>query len=404
MKYVLVLADGMADEKVPSLGDKTPLQYANLPTINSLAQRGEIGKVKTIPDGMSPGSDTANLSVMGYDPKVYHTGRSPLEAVSMGIDLADTDVTFRCNLVTLSEDDFYDEKVMLDNSAGEISSEEAAILIRYINEQLGSADISFYPGVSYRHAVVWKNGSEGFKLIPPHDILDRKITDYLPKEKEIDWVLSMMRKSYELLKDHPVNISRKEKGLKPANSIWIWGEGRKPRLDSFKNKYHLEGAVISAVDLVKGIGICAGLESIDVPGATGNIHTNFDGKAMAGIDALKRGKDYVYLHVEAPDECSHQGDCSGKIRSMEIIDEKIVKPIYDYLSSQGEPFKILILPDHPTPIAIKTHTSDPVPFVLYDSTKEIYNKDNAFDEIAAEKSGMFFDAGYKLADYFLDKK
>lgn len=404
MKYVLILADGMADEKVPSLGDKTPLQYANLPTINSLAKRGEIGKVKTIPDGMSPGSDTANLSVMGYDPKVYHTGRSPLEAVSMGIDLADTDVTFRCNLVTLSEDGTYDEKVMLDNSAGEISSEEAAMLIRYINEQLGNADISFYPGVSYRHAVVWKNGSEGFKLIPPHDILDRKITDYLPKEKEIDWVLSMMRKSFELLKDHPVNLSRKEKGLKPANSIWIWGEGRKPKLDSFKNKYHLEGSVISAVDLVKGIGICAGLESIDVPGATGNIHTNFDGKAMAGIDALKRGKEYVYLHVEAPDECSHQGDCPGKIKSMEIIDEKIVKPIYDYLSSKGEPFKILILPDHPTPIAIKTHTSDPVPFVLYDSTKEIYNENNAFDEIAADESGIFFDAGYKLADYFLDKK
>jgi len=401
VKYVLVLTDGMADEKVESLGNKTPLQVSKLSTVNDLAKRGEIGNVKTIPQGMAPGSDTANLSVMGYDPLVYHTGRSPLEAVSMGIELSDSDVTFRCNLVTLSEEDSYAEKRMIDNSAGEITSEEAAVLVSHINKSLSTEEITFYSGISYRHAMVWKNGMEDFDLTPPHDILDRKIKAYLPKGKDSEFILKMMMKSYELLKDHPVNIKRQNEGLKPANSAWIWGQGKRPQLNSFSEKYGLSGSVISAVDLVKGIGICAGLESIDVQGATGTIHTNFEGKAAAGINALKSGKDFIYIHVEAPDECSHQGDCEGKIKSMEIIDVKIVKPIFEYLESQQEPFKMLILPDHPTPLSIRTHTSDPVPYVLYNSTKEIYNDNNAYDEVSAEMSGNFFETGYALMDYFL---
>lgn len=404
MKYVLILADGMADEKIKDLGDKTPLECCKLPTVNNLAKQGEIGLVKTIPEGMSPGSDTANLSVMGYDPLIYHTGRSPLEAVSMGIELSDTDITFRCNLVTLSDEEKYEAKTMIDNSAGEISSEEAAGLIQYINEKLGTDEIAFYPGVSYRHAMVWKNGPATFELTPPHDILDKKIKTFLPKGDHSNEILEMMIKSNALIKDHPINKKRIEEDKKPANSMWIWGEGKKPRLDSFMDKYGLTGRVISAVDLVKGIGICAGLESIDVEGATGNIHTNFDGKAQAAIEGLLKGQDFIYVHVEAPDECGHQGDQSGKIKSMELIDEKIVHPIIDYLKSQDEPFRILVLPDHPTPLSIRTHTSDPVPYVLFDSTKESYNENNSFDEVAAEKSQNYFANGYELTDYFLDKK
>lgn len=403
MKYVLVLADGMADEKIKDLGDKTPLQCCDLPTVNNLAKQGEIGLVKTIPEGMSPGSDTANLSVMGYDPLIYHTGRSPLEAVSMGIELSDTDITFRCNLVTLSDEENYEAKTMIDNSAGEISSEEAAVLIQYINEKLGTDEIAFYPGVSYRHAMVWKNGPETFDLTPPHDILDKKIEAFLPKGDHSKEISEIMRKSNALIKDHPINQKRVKEGKKLANSMWIWGEGKKPGLDFFMDKYGLTGRVISAVDLVKGIGICAGLESVDVEGATGNIHTNFDGKAKAAIEGLERGKSFIYVHVEAPDECSHQGDQSGKIKSMELIDQKIVQPIVDYLDSQDEPFKILVLPDHPTPLSIRTHTSDPVPFVLYDSTKKSYNENNSFDEAAAEKSQNYFANGYELTDYFLSR-
>lgn len=404
MKYVIVLSDGMADEKVPQLDNKTPLQVANLPTIKELAEKGEIGLVKTIPDGMAPGSDTANLAVMGYDPKIYHTGRSPLEAISMGIELSQSDITFRCNLVTLSENEKYEEKIMIDNSAGEISSEEAAELIYAINDAFKTEVIDYYPGVSYRHAMVWKNGPSEFDMVPPHDILDKKIKEYLPKGNQSNILTDMMIKSYDILKDHPVNLSRIKKGLKPANSIWIWGQGKKPQLDPFKEKYGIEGSVISAVDLVKGIGLCAELDSIDVEGATGNIHTNFEGKTQAVIDELKKGKDFVYLHVEAPDECGHQGDCEGKIKSMEIIDEKMVKPIYNFLNNQEEPFKILVLPDHPTPLAIRTHTSNPVPYVLYDSTKDMFNKSNAYDEELAEKSGNFFETGDALTSYFLDKK
>lgn len=403
MKYLIVLADGMADEKIESLGNKTPLQVSNIPAANEIAKKSEIGLVATIPSGMSPGSDTANLSVMGYDPKKYHTGRSPLEAISMGIQMSDTDVAFRCNLVTLTEDEPYEEKTITDHSSGDISSKEAAVLMEAIDLKFGTDSIRFYPGVSYRHAMILKNGSLDFELTPPHDILGRKIGDYLPKGSDAGFIEEIMRESYQLLKDHPVNLDRKKRGLNPANSAWIWGQGRKPKLNSFHDKYGISGAVISAVDLIKGIGLCAGLESIDVEGATGTLHTNYEGKAGAAIRAFEDGADFVYIHVEAPDECSHQGDLKGKIESMEKIDAKIIKPLYDYLASLKEPFKMMIIPDHPTPVAIRTHTAGKVPYVLYDSRKELWNDEHAFNETAAEK-GKYFSEGYLLADYFFGGK
>lgn len=402
MKYLIILVDGMADEKIESLGNKTPLQVSKIPTINAIAKKSEIGMVNTIPEGMSPGSDAANLSVMGFDPKRYHTGRSPLEAVSMGIELSDTDVAFRCNLVTLTEDEPYEEKTIIDHSSGDITSQEAAILIEAINDKFANDKIKFYPGVSYRHAMILKDGSLDFELTPPHDILERKIKQYLPKGPYAGLIEYIMEESYKLLKDHPVNIERKRKGLNSANSAWIWGQGNKPRLSPFKEKYGVNGAVISAVDLIKGIGLCAGLQSIDVEGATGTIHTNFTGKGLAAIDAFKNGADFVYIHIEAPDECSHQGDLKGKIESIEMIDEKIVKPLYDYLTSLNEPFKLLVVPDHPTPVAIRTHTAGKVPFVLYDSQKDIFNDEYAFDEDSAEK-GSYFAEGYLLTNHFFEK-
>jgi len=346
MKYIVILIDGAADYKIKKLGKKTPLQYANIPTINYLARHGEMGMVKTIPDGMAPGSDTANLSIMGYDPKKYYTGRSPLEAMSMGINLSQADITFRCNLVTLSDGQPYDNKIMIDYSAGEISTEEAREIIEYISKYLQTEAIKFFPGISYRHIIVWEDGPNDFSLTPPHDILDKKITDYLPEGPHKGALLQMMVRSSELLKNHPINQKRRQQGLRPANSIWIWGEGRKPKLDLFYEKYKLNGSVISAVDLIKGIGICAGLKSVDVENATGNIHTNFSGKAEAAIRELKSGKDFVYIHIEAPDECSHQGNVKDKIKSIEIIDEKIVRLIKETLDRQREDYKILILPDH----------------------------------------------------------
>ncbi len=301
MKYVVILGDGMADYPVPQLDNKTPLQYAKKPNIDELAKKSLIGLVKTVPDGIPPGSDAANLSVMGYNPKKYYTGRSPLEAVSMGIELSDTDVALRCNLVTLSEHEDYANKTMIDYSSDEISTEEAKILIEAVNQALKTETINFYPGISYRHCMVWDNGKTGLGCTPPHDILEKKITDFLPKESS-GLLLDLMIKSYDILSQHPVNIARQQKGLRPANSIWLWGEGKKPMLSSFQEKYSISGSVISAVDLLKGIGICAGLTSIDVEGATGNIHTNFSGKAAAALEALKTD-DFVYVHIEAPDEC-----------------------------------------------------------------------------------------------------
>lgn len=401
MKYVVVLGDGMADEPIRELGNKTPLQYAKKPMMDYLAKHGEVGTAYTIPKGMPPGSDTANLSVMGYDPKIYYTGRSPLEAVSMGVKLLDSDVTFRCNLVTLSEEGYYKEKVIIDHSADEISTEEAKELLIAVNAHFKSNEIEFFSGVSYRHLMVWHDGTDEFNLTPPHDILGRTIKDFLPKGELSDRIFKMMKESYEFLSTHPINKERIKKGLKPANSIWIWGEGRKPNLSSFEKKYGLKGSVISAVDLIKGIGICAGLRSIDVDGATGNIHTNFLGKAMAVVNELKKGQDFVYVHVEAPDECGHRNELDNKVKSIELLDEKVIKVIKEQLDLLGEDYKLMILPDHPTPIRLRTHTSDPVPYLIYHKNKEAYNSRQTYDEIAMDSNINSFTKGHELMDYFL---
>lgn len=361
---------------------------------------GLVGLVKTIPDGIAPGSDAANLSVMGYDPAKFLTGRSPLEAASMGIDMLDTDVAFRTNLITLTGDGPYEEMIIADHSAGDISTEEAEQLIKSVEEKFGNDKISFYPGVSYRHCMIVKQGETDYQLTPPHDVLTKKTGDYLPAGEGATFITQMMKESYELLKNHPVNLDRISRGLNPANTIWIWGQGKKPALTSFYDKYKIKGSAISAVDLIKGIALCAGLSSVDVEGATGTIHTNFQGKTEATINEFEAGKDFVYLHIEAPDECSHQGDLDGKIKSLEIIDEKIIKPLVEYLRSMGEDFRILIVPDHRTPMVLRTHSSDPVPFVLYNSrSEEMVNPSNSFDEVSGGK-GMYFDSGFALANYF----
>ncbi len=401
MKYLILVADGAGDESIAELGGKTPLEAAEIKNIDALAKKGSVGVVSTVPEGIAPGSDAANLSVMGYDPRVYLTGRSPLEAASIGIEMSDTDVAFRCNLVTLQGEGNYEDLTVLDHSSGDITTEEANELIQAVHEKFGNEKIQFYTGVSYRHCMIVKNGGTDYVLTPPHDILTRKVAAYMPKGEGVEFISDMMKESYELLSKHPINVKRVEKGLNPANSIWIWGQGKKPMLSSFYDKYQIKGATISAVDLIKGIGICAGLKSVDVEGATGTIHTNFEGKAEAAIQQFKEGMDFIYLHVEAPDECSHQGDLAGKIKSMELIDEKIVAPVIAYLKSTGEPFRFLVLPDHQTPISIRTHAGRPVPFVFYDSSKETEEEESrGFNETAAAASDLFFGNGYELTDYF----
>lgn len=400
MKYIVLLCDGMADRAVPALGGKTPMQVAHKPNMDRICAMGEMGLVQTVPAGMNPGSDTANLSVMGYAPEVYYTGRSPLEAVSMGIDLALTDRTFRCNTVTLSEDEPYENKTMIDYSAGEITTAESAELIRFVQEKLGDEIMTFYPGVSYRHCLVWKNAPDGFTFTPPHDISDKKVTDYLPGGVHGEKMLDLMKKSYDLLKDHPVNQARVARGLRPANSIWLWGDGTKPALKPFKEEYGLDGAVISAVDLIKGIGLCAAMESIDVEGATGLINTNWEGKTAAAIKALKDGKDFVYLHMEAPDECGHHGDAKEKVESIEIIDKKVLSPILE--AFQYEELSVMILPDHPTPIDCRTHVGDPVPYFIYRTTVS-EGCGLVYTEATAATTGCRFDNGPALMKHFLGK-
>lgn len=399
MKTVIILGDGMADFPLKNFSGKTPLEMAKKPNMDRLCKDGEIGLVKTVPASLKPGSDVANLAVLGYNPEKYYTGRSPLEAVSMGIKMKADDIALRCNLVTLSDEENYADKTMLDYSSGEISTAEAEKLIAAVNESLSEKGLNFYAGISYRHCLIAKGHDTKAVLTPPHDISDKVIKDYLPKGGFGDLYLSLMEKSYDILKNHPVNIKRKEKGLNPANSIWLWGAGRKPELDSFKKKNGVKGGVISAVDLVKGIGICAGMNVYGVEGATGNINTNFSGKARKAIDALSEC-DFVYLHIEAPDECGHHGDLKGKIKSIELIDEKVLAPVFDYLERQGDKFNILVLPDHPTPVEIKTHTADPVPFLLYRNYRPgesgmTYNEKNAL------KSGNFIECGYTLIDKVL---
>jgi 2,3-bisphosphoglycerate-independent phosphoglycerate mutase len=404
MKYVVVLGDGMADYPVAELGGKTPLQAADKPNIDALASKGTLGLVKTVPEGMAPGSDTANLAVMGYDPRVYYSGRSPFEAASMGIPLHDSDITFRCNLVTLSENEDYAERVMLDHSADEISSDEARKIMEEISQRFASRDIAFYPGVSYRHLMVWHNGPSEWQLTPPHDILGSAVKEYLPAGPDAPLITAMMKESASFLVNHPVNRARVSRGLRPANSIWIWGEGRKPQIPPFSEKFGLTGAVISAVDLIKGLGICAGLKSIDVEGATGTLQTNFLGKANAAVDALKGGLDFVYIHIEAPDECGHRQETDNKVKAIELIDRLVVKTLKEKLDSLKEPYKILFLPDHATPLSLRTHTADPVPFLIYDSMDIKEGAIRVYDETSAADAGFFLGEGYKLMDLFLGRK
>lgn len=401
MKYVVILTDGAADTPVEELGGKTPLEAANKPNIDELAKHGEMGLVRTVPDNLPPGSDVANLAVFGYDPQKYYTGRSPLEAVSMEVPLKLTDTTFRTNVVTLSDEPNYADKTMVDYSSDEITTEEARELIKYVNDNLGTDEYEFFGGFSYRHLLVWHNKENKFSLTPPHDISDRVVGDYLPEDETLR---NLMIKSYDLLKDHPINKAREERGLHPANSIWIWGNGTKPNLDTYADRFGIKGSVVSAVDLIKGIGYCAGLNVIEVEGATGNVHTNFDGKAEAAIQALKNGDDFVYVHLEAPDEAGHRHEIDNKVKAIELIDSKIAAPIIEYLKNSGEDYGILVMPDHPTPLAIKTHTSDPIPYLLY-SSKDC-DRDSGYTtytEAEAKKTGVFVEQGYTLINKLFNK-
>lgn len=401
MKYIVVLGDGMADYAVDEFGGQTILDVADKPNIDYMSEHGELGMVKTVQDGMKPGSDVANLAVMGYDSKKYYSGRSPLEAASIGVQLRDSDITFRCNLVTLSDEENYEDKTMLDYSAGEISTAEAHELIKAVADAFNTDVIKFYGGVSYRHLLVWDGGSKNVTLTPPHDISDKKITDYLPKGDNADALLDMMKRSVDILKNHPVNKARIAAGKNPATSIWLWGEGSKPQLDTFKSKFGKKASVISAVDLIKGIAKLADMNSIDVEGATGNYDTNFDGKAQAALDALENGSDFVYIHMEAPDECGHQGNAANKKLSVELIDKKVVGFLREQLSAKGIDYKMLIMPDHPTPIKLKTHVSDPVPYVIFDSTKTDGGSGLAYTEKNGEKTGVYVEKGYTLMEHFL---
>lgn len=403
MKYFVMLCDGMADEPYEKLGGKTPMMLAKKPNMDALASKGEVGLVKTVQDGMKPGSDVANLSVLGYNTYDCYTGRSPLEAASIGIDLKNTDVTFRCNLVTLSDEDNYEDKKMVDYCGGDISTPEARELIEYLEEKLGDDEFKFYAGVAYRHCLVWNNGNpHPGNFTPPHDIPGKVIKDYIPEGEDTKKLYELMKKSYDLLKDHPVNKKRVAEGKRPANSCWFWGEGTKPILDSFEKKTGLKGSMISAVDLLKGIAICAEMKSIDVEGATGYIDTNFEGKCQAAIDEFKKGQDFVYVHVEAPDECGHRAEAENKIRAIELIDEKILGPVVEFLKGFDD-FAVLICPDHPTPLKIQTHSNKSVPYVIYDSKNEKESGVSTVNEETAKTSGNYIEKGYTMMDYFLSK-
>lgn len=396
MKYVVVLGDGMADWPLESLGGGTPLSCAKTPAMDALAKVSEIGTVATIPEGMAPGSDTANLSVMGYDPRKYYTGRSPLEALSIGVDMKDTDVVYRCNLVTLTEEDApYEEQTILDHSSDEISTEDAAVLLRDVCRELENETYRFYTGTSYRHCLVWDRG-QVLELTPPHDVLERKIGEYLPHD---EMLLYMQKRSYEILKNHPLNIRRKEQGLNPANSFWFWGAGTKPILTSFEDIYHKKGVMISAVDLLKGIAAGAEMDSIQVEGANGGLNTNYEGKAEAAVKALtEQGYDFAYIHVEAPDEMGHQGSVEKKIRSIEYLDQRLIRLVKEGLDASGEDYRMLILPDHPTPIKVRTHVAEPVPYLLYDSTA-LGEHTWHYNEEEAAKSGNTVAHGWDMMKY-----
>ena len=399
MKYVVILGDGMADEPLEILGGKTPLEQAKTPVMDDLAGKGELGLAKTVPDTLKPGSDVANLAVLGYDPCNNYSGRSPLEALSVGVDMQDTDVVFRCNIVTLSEEEPYEQKTILDHSSGEISTEDADILMNAIREAFTTEEFQFYTGTSYRHITVWKQGRV-LDMIPPHDHLGQVAGPYLPKETVFR---DMMERSFEILNNHPLNLQRAAEGKNKANSLWFWGAGTKPSLQNFEEKTGLKGAMISAVDLLKGIAVGAGMQVLHVPGANGGLHTNYEGKAEAAVKALlEDGCDFAYIHVEAPDEMGHQGSVENKIKAIEYLDSRVVAPVKASLDASGEPYRMLICPDHPTPIRCRTHTSDPVPYVLYDSTKQ-RKAVGAYSEKEAKASGNYEINGYRLIDRLLQK-
>lgn len=396
MKYIVVLGDGMADEPLEALGLKTPLEYADTKAMDAMSKKAEIGLVHTIPEGMTPGSDTANLSVLGYDPKIYYSGRSPLEALSIGVDMKPDDVALRCNIVTITEEDKpYEEQRIMDHSSGEISTADAKILLEAVTSELSDEIYQFYLGTSYRHCLIWAKGSV-VPLTPPHDVLTQVIGQYLPQDEKLRY---MQKRSYEILKDHPVNLERKAKGLNPANSFWFWGAGTRPALSSFEDKYHKKGVMISAVDLLKGIAAGAGMHNISVQGANGGLHTNYEGKAQAAVDALtKDGYDFAYIHVEAPDEMGHQGSVERKVQAIEYLDKRVIQYVKERMDASGEDYRMMVLPDHPTPICVRTHTGNPVPYMLYDSTKL---QDNAwnYNEKEAGASGNVIAHGYELMDY-----
>lgn len=402
MKYLVILCDGMADTPSEYLNGHTPMELAVKPNMDALAKVSEVGLCQTVAKGLKPGSDVANLSVMGYNPTVSYTGRSPLEAASIGIDLKDTDVTLRCNIVTLSDEENYEDKTMVDYCAGDISTEEAREIIKTVEEKLGNDIYKFYSGVSYRHCLVVDGGTtELGNMTPPHDISGRIVGEYLSTHKNAEPLIALMKKSYELLRDHPVNKKRIAEGKNPANSIWLWGEGTKPVVQNFKEKNGVSGAVISAVDLLKGIGICAGMKTPNVEGATGYIDTNFVGKADAAIQSFKGGCDLVYIHVEAPDECGHRCEPENKVKSIGLIDELVLGRVKEYLDKSGEDYRILICPDHPTPLLTKTHSSEPVPYLIYDSRK-VLNGVSTFNEKTAEATGNFIAHGPSIMDRLLE--
>lgn len=396
MKYLVLLCDGMADYPIEEFGGKTPLEAAHKQSMDKLVKKSTIGLVKTVRDGLKPGSDVANLSVLGYDPSVYYTGRSPLEAGSIGIDMADDDISFRCNLVTLSDEENYADKTILDYCAGDISTAEARELVKTLAENFNNEEFELYNGVSYRHCLIWHKGTlDVGTLTPPHDIIGKPIREYIPAHKNAAKLYDMMVKSYDILKDHPVNKARVERGLAPANSMWLWGEGKRAALTPFVEKYGLKASMISAVDLLKGIGKFSGMRVVNVEGATGYIDTNFEGKANAAIDEFKSGQDFVYIHVEAPDECGHRAETENKKRSIELIDEKILTPVLAALDESGEDYKVLIMPDHATPLSLRTHTNDPIPFMYYHKNGEVEGAET-FGETTCKESGVFEPVGHEL--------
>ena len=399
MKYIVVLGDGMADEPIGELGGRTPLQAARTPVMDTMAKVSEQGIAYTVPKNLPAGSDVANLAMLGYDPQKYYSGRSPLEALSIGVDMKDTDIALRCNIVTLSEDETYEEKTIIDHSSGEITTEEARVLIDAVKKELETDEFQYYPGVSYRHLTIWDRG-ETVDLTPPHDILGKRIGEYLPEETKLR---EMMEKSFDILDRHPINEKRREMGLNPANSIWFWGAGTRPALDDFEEKTGKKGAMVSAVDLLKGIAVGTHMLNLDVEGATGGLDTNYKGKAMAAVDSLmKDGADVVYIHVEAPDEMGHQGSVENKVKAIEFLDDQVIRVVAEELKKRGEDFRMLIGPDHPTPISIRTHSKDPIPFMIYDSTKEMKGQ-KEYSEEAAKSTGLVLEHGHDLMGRLLQK-